>query len=616
MTDETKIVVKIVADDKDAKTKAQKTGKNITEAINKSGKKINVGEKIKQSLEDAKKGVEALGASGEKLSKLGAFFTAGKLGLIAGAVVGLGKLAIGAIADLFASTEEKIKKSELKLNELNQISQTENQNQNKDNSYLQRLKELSEVQNLDNLQKKQAIFLIQELNKRYNNLGLSIDVVSGKIVGLYEAQEKINKQQATINLKNLQNKLTEIQKITEKKLTFALIDVDSIGAAKYVLKEILDIFGVKPQGVTNAEDFLKSLNLEQQIKALQYFRQHSNNKQTIDSITQVINLKMKELEIQNQINNLIELGKKSREQYAEFLKNQQKFSAEAKIQNYQKLENKYSDEYLKNYQDDFYNSLDDSEKINYLIDEKQRLIDKIAELHKKNDVLVNSPKLDDEIELNKNYAQISRLQLEIQKTESKIEAIKNKSKKYYDDNKNNLQNELQYQKLILQGKFAEVEKLKIINELKKQGLIIDEKEIQTILAKKEALSKIKANEDINNIGQSVLDKYSVKSLDDITSQRISNIEKANNISLSDDLKSKIKNLTKIEFDLGELDKLKPNLSMLEIKTNDLTARGGFSSGAVIMADKDRINQQIANYSMKQANLLQQIKNIIQNGGLI
>jgi len=47
----------------------------------------------------------------------------------------------------------------------------------------------------------------------------------------------------------------------------------------------------------------------------------------------------------------------------------------------------------------------------------------------------------------------------------------------------------------------------------------------------------------------------------------------------------------------------------------LTRRGGFASGAVF-TDKDTVNKEIKNINIKQANLLKQIKDLIDGAGKI
>jgi hypothetical protein len=61
----------------------------------------------------------------------------------------------------------------------------------------------------------------------------------------------------------------------------------------------------------------------------------------------------------------------------------------------------------------------------------------------------------------------------------------------------------------------------------------------------------------------------------------------------------------------------PKLSFkgMEIKTDELTARGGNAGGAVA-PDKNAVNAQIRDYSRNQVKLLTDIKQTLKNAGII
>lgn len=658
-----KIVLEVVTDAK----KAEKQMKNIDGKF----KKLSFGEKVKKQFEQAKKGVEALGQSGDKLTKFGDFFTAGKLGVLALGITALVKVAKSAFDDLFLSMGEKIKKAQIAFSNAQTNTNTEKTNQNVDNGYIQRLQELSEVEKLSNLEKKEALFLIQELNKRYGDLGITIDSTTGKIIGLSEAQQKILQQQGMMTFQNLKNELNQIKKLSSVKTTFALTKVDQVGVWEDVAQGMFSLFGKKMPSVEKFEKFLNGLNLEDQIRALTSVSQKSTDEKAVDAIQEVIQLKKKQLEIEKQIKQLQATGTTTAEEYAKKLKEQSTRSVQAR---YQKIAENYQSKSDQNFrigadreEQDYYKNLKtDQQRISFLTEKREELKLNQQQLFEDNKKIQSKTYADegqkayvenqikklekflaegqkdqtarkmiqkqldaykamvfthdgdravDTANIEKNIYEITNLELEIQKLNQQIQSLKAKSKNYYDNQKTSLDNQLEYQKLLLQGRFSEAEKLKLINDLKRQGLIIDQKQVDAILQKQKALKNIKVNEDINNFGKSVLDRYPQKS-SDVSTQRINDIEKANQMTLSDSQKEKIKKLTKIQYDLGELEQIKPNFSSLDIKTNQLTARGGFSTGAVVMADKDRINQQIASYSQRQTNLLNQIKNILQNGGVI
>ena len=203
-----------------------------------------------------------------------------------------------------------------------------------------------------------------------------------------------------------------------------------------------------------------------------------------------------------------------------------------------------------------------------------------------------------------------------QQVKIEIDKIEEKSKNYYAETEKALQNEIDYNTLILQGKFEEAERLKLINELKKQGIKIDEKEIDKIQEKKKQLTGILLTQGLKKQAEKLLDKYTPKMKDYQYQQRIKQLQESTKRPLTDDEKEKVKSLVNAERELENLDRIyKPDLSKFEVKTNDLTARGGFQTGAVA-PEKDRINTEIKNYAAKQVTLLEQIKTELQNAGLI
>ena len=75
----------------------------------------------------------------------------------------------------------------------------------------------------------------------------------------------------------------------------------------------------------------------------------------------------------------------------------------------------------------------------------------------------------------------------------------------------------------------------------------------------------------------------------------------------------LKRNIELKFNMQDLEKLKPNLSNLDIRTNELTARGGFQTGAVT-ADLGVINSQIRDYAAMQVRLLQRMDSKLNTNG--
>ncbi len=239
---------------------------------------------------------------------------------------------------------------------------------------------------------------------------------------------------------------------------------------------------------------------------------------------------------------------------------------------------------------------------------------KIKELQKKRSSISDSSSTAEKQKLKyeQQALQAKMKQLQIQ---AEIKAMEDKAKEYYSKQNESLQQQLSVEKLILQGKYEQAEKQKLINSLKQQGLIVDQKEISAILQKKKALAGLNVDRSIKQQGQSLLDKVGANDRNYQYQKRIRDLEQANKTTLSKEQKDKVKLIMDLQFDYSKLEKIKPNFSDLQIKTNQLTARGGFAGGAVA-PDVDLVNKQIRDYQAKSANTLIQIKQLLQKGGVI
>lgn len=212
----------------------------------------------------------------------------------------------------------------------------------------------------------------------------------------------------------------------------------------------------------------------------------------------------------------------------------------------------------------------------------------------------------------KQALQAKMRQLQMQK---QIEEMQKRAKDYYDDRKSDLDAEYAIQHALLKGMYDLAEQTKIINELKKQGIIVDQKQIDAIKQKQALLKGVSVDRSLKQQGYSILDKVGAKDKNYQYERRIRELEEANGVSLTQTQKDKVKTLVDLQFKLDDLQKIKPDFSELQIKTNELTARGGFAGGAV-MPDIEAIDKQIMDYQARSTTLLNDIKNILRQGGVI
>lgn len=215
MQSKAKVVLEIVTDAKQAEKQAKQIGEKVAKSAEKGSKKLTFGQKLKQNLEQLKIGIQNLGIGGDRLDKLGQLFAGG--GWIAVAAAGVTLLAKGAM-DLWDKMTVSAQQAMAKARALREYSQSQLSQSFKDESdssgYFDRLKQLNEQEQLSNLHKMEAIAIVNNLSKVYGDLGLTISGVTGKVLGLDEAMEKVAQR-------NRDKKIKESQNIVKQSENFA-----------------------------------------------------------------------------------------------------------------------------------------------------------------------------------------------------------------------------------------------------------------------------------------------------------------------------------------------------------------------------------------------------------
>jgi len=174
------------------------------------------------------------------------------------------------------------------------------------------------------------------------------------------------------------------------------------------------------------------------------------------------------------------------------------------------------------------------------------------------------------------------------------------------------------------GDWERANLLKLLNELKQMGIDIDEEELKKNEEKYQALKKQIAEQRRLNLARNVTDKENSLLIQAMKRvgltkeaayyEAILNAEKVKGAKLDYWEEQHIKNLVDIEMELNDPSN-RLDLSGMDTKTNELTARGGFASGAVT-TPLETINSQIRDYAKRQAELLDKINNEIANGSVI
>ena len=119
---------------------------------------------------------------------------------------------------LTLSAEEYAKKASFEFEQAQKKFNDLINTQKEDSGYLDRLKEISQEENISNALKIEAISIIQSLTDRYGDLGISIDVTTGKIHGLDEGMAKANKKMSEFAKEAKRLELRKAESVADSKI--------------------------------------------------------------------------------------------------------------------------------------------------------------------------------------------------------------------------------------------------------------------------------------------------------------------------------------------------------------------------------------------------------------
>lgn len=181
---------------------------------------------------------------------------------------------------------------------------------------------------------------------------------------------------------------------------------------------------------------------------------------------------------------------------------------------------------------------------------------------------------------------------------------------YYENEMDSLATKKREQELINAGLDEEAEKLRIIMELEKQGAEVSDDKVDKIMRERRELKSLQLagslKEQAYGLQNQAMHKVGLgKEADEQKALR--DAEKQKGAKLDENETALVKSIADLTYKMGH--ETLPQLGDLSIKTNTLTSRGGFASGAV-MPDKDAVNKAVARFNETQCQLLENIKGLI------
>jgi len=178
-------------------------------------------------------------------------------------------------------------------------------------SQIQKLIDLERQGKLTAAQQLEAQKIIEELSRRYSNLGITIDTVTGKLTGATAAFQRMNQieKQSMVNALEKEAKQYQASADAMRRGFNAKFDwwdktvsaVSGGSANRYQLMEMLG-FG-KESGKWELTDFVNTADLERMQKAL-IFAQDNGMDQEAEKIKQIIAQLQKRLEVEQKIKSL------------------------------------------------------------------------------------------------------------------------------------------------------------------------------------------------------------------------------------------------------------------------------------------------------------------------
>ena len=210
------------------------------------------------------------------------------------------------------------------------------------------------------------------------------------------------------------------------------------------------------------------------------------------------------------------------------------------------------------------------------------------------------------IDTNKLYS------MQMTDIKEKQQQLSDIAQKHYKNVLNGMDEQRAIQKALIQGDYARAKQLKIEAELKKQGVLLDQKAIKDIKDKQFNSQSLNLYQTLKQQSQSLLDK--VMDPNDkqyAIDRRIADMQKQLGRKLDLSESWDVEDLVDLQFQLKQLKQSGKNIKYEQLKTNQMTARGGFAGG-VYVPNQSNYAQITASNAQQQTALIQQIRGYMAN----
>ena len=478
--------------------------------------------------------------------------------------------------------------------------------------YTDRLRELNTSEQTGITAKMQSAEIIRQLQRDYANLNVEIDSQTGKVKNLsaVEAQlDAIRKKKLAAGNMGVAESETDAAKAAFMK-TRSTFMIRSEKTAGKEFDALLNTRGLdnleadmraKAQNANSEKEKTGYREVAEKLRAAIEARDRARMANATGYETREEADKARLAE-QQRIGSARQDAKNAQKSYTDTVRTGQHAQSDYEFANAKSLSAKKANRQLRI----------DEEKAN-ISDLEQKLWKSRADQHtarnnKDPEAEANAGKREAELmtEIEESKQRIAGFERQINElTDARQEALRNLT--------DSVKFELEYSRLIAAGEKDKAAALQLEKELREKNLQLSEKEKQEILSQRKALADFKQAEADKKFGKGLLDQAQTLHEQALAASG-SGAQAAEDKALREARKTKGSDLTDAESDaVRQITKLQRELTGIqssgkiatgEIRTNALTARGGFAGGAV-MPDSERINRAIEQHNAKLVDLTRQ-----------
>ena len=560
-------------------------------------KELSDGEGLVKNLTGALKGV---------LSPVGAI----GLGMAA-----LGKIAVDVWDRMTLSAAEYLERSGRAADVAEKKREKLQAEQAQELRHLAALRELASQETLSNTAKQEAGVLLDQLSAKYGSLGVAIDKTGNRLTGFDKAQEKI--------LSKMRR-----DRIAAGEETYSRLQDKAFAQVQYAVtgmtpgEETLNKFGLSLRGAQSAKrtaaEVMRSQPLEKQLEfARHMMTDESRTQEEMDRWGKAVDVLEQMVERRKELKTLERTGFASEEERANAYRENAALDASVRRNGEQAVQTA-SDRAFAAERDPEGKIANREKLIAGELEKQKRLHEEIAKAERQ------TKQGDFENQRLAAKKRMLELTLQLQESEGKIAGwseqiaqIKNQTAQRQLDAKRQLdesREELAIQQALVKGEYDKAEALRLQLEQRKAGRQYSASELAEIKkqnAERQSLNLQRGMQD--QAWGSYIDilKRSGNGKQAEMESALRNAERTKGGKLTNEETELVKRLTELTHSLGSA--RGASLGDTSIRTNELTARGGFAGG-VRLPEAERYNEAMLSSSKRIEGYLPEIKAILSKLG--